>query len=82
MTGKAAYDYRTQDCLHTAIRADRADEMVARCRAVRHCPESACYRTPAFPYKACLKYISTAERKIEIYCSMLIVFYIEYFLKY
>ncbi len=35
MTGKAAYDYRTQDCLHTAIRADRADEMVARCRAVR-----------------------------------------------
>lgn len=32
MTGKAAYDYRTQDCLHTAIRADRADEMVARCR--------------------------------------------------
>lgn len=33
MTGKAAYDYRTQDCLHTAIRTDRADEMVARYRA-------------------------------------------------
>ena len=77
MTGKATYDYRTQDCLHTAIRADRADEMVVRCRAVRHCPESACYRTPAFPYQACLKYISTAERKIETYCSMLIVFYMK-----
>ena len=32
MTGKAAYEYRTQDCLHTAIRTDRADEMVARYR--------------------------------------------------
>lgn len=77
MTGKAAYDYRTQDCLHTAIRADRADEMVARYRAVRHCPESACYRTPAFPYKACLKYMSTAGRKIGTYCSMLTVFYMK-----
>lgn len=73
MTGKAAYDYRTQDCLHTAIRTDRADEMVARYRGqtARNLPVTG----RQLFHIVCLKYISTAERKIEIYCSMLIVFY-------